>query len=69
VKGAKIKEQGAKKGSMAVACTLEALVQALGLERGMVSDLAEAGAGRCQVKVGTGCIPSLKWGRLTLLSS
>ncbi len=51
-----IKEQGAKKVGLVglQPALLEALVQALGPERVMVSDLALAGAVRCQVKVQDG---------------
>jgi uncharacterized protein (DUF4213/DUF364 family) len=48
-----IKEQGVKRVGLVglQPALLEALVQALGPERVMVSDLAEAGAVRCQVMV------------------
>jgi uncharacterized protein (DUF4213/DUF364 family) len=48
-----IREQGAKRVGLVglQPALLEALVQALGPERVMVSDLAEAGSVRCQVRV------------------
>jgi uncharacterized protein (DUF4213/DUF364 family) len=48
-----IKEQGAKKVGLVglQPALLEALVKALGPERVMVSDLAEAGTIRCQVRI------------------
>jgi uncharacterized protein (DUF4213/DUF364 family) len=48
-----IREQGAKRVGLVglQPALLEALVQALGPERIMVSDLAEAGSVRCQVRV------------------
>ncbi|MCK9567090.1 MAG: DUF364 domain-containing protein [Methanothrix sp.] len=48
-----IKEQGAKRVGLVglQPALLEALVQALGPERVMVSDLSAAGADRCQVRV------------------